>query len=263
MKMVWKRRALLASMALFTGVATAAALTVSGVNEKVKELLAPFNSETTQVRVEFGALELTDYGTRAFQVGGQLKKSSEWNTLEFTVPEIRYRNTGRGAPRAAAKLNLKLDLVKAVGQSALDELANEAEDFVLSFAKDMAAEYGDAASISAKVDELVRDENGHVVSLRLHIEAGIDLKKLPVEVSRRGVPLVWGRIDAKITRSEGEVALKIDLNRAYKGFDADETGIREWVEGLLGKNPQVYEDLSSFVAIIDSLAETLVNLKAH
>ncbi len=263
MQKFFKKRAVLATIALITGVATAATLSVSEVNTKVKELLAPFQSESTQVQVEFGDLRLATFGTRAFQVSGQLKKLGKWNTLELSVPEVRYRNTGRGSPRGAAKFNLKLDLVRALGQPALDSLANEAEDIVVSFAKDMSAELGDAVSISAKVDELLRDESGHVISLRMHVEADIDVKKLPEGVSSRDIPLLWGRIDAKITRTEAELTAMLDLNREYRGFDSDETGIREWIEGLLGQNPTVYEDLTRFVAIVDSLAETLVNLNGQ
>jgi hypothetical protein len=257
----WIRTLGAAAAALTAGVAIAgAALTVTDVNNRVKELLAPFLNEHTAIEVKFTHLDVDAVRVQKAGMTARFAKSGQVNSLELAVPALRYTYKGdNGLPSFVGGANLDMDLLKSLPHSMLNELADAAQEIVEGTLKGMAAEYGAAAVVDAKVDELTRDKNQNVTSVRMHADIRIDLSKLPENVSLENVPLVNARLDFEAHLNGIMLAAEIELNPTYRGFQQDQQGLKELVEKLLSNDKSTYEQLEMAIGWVDSLAGDLVN----
>lgn len=247
---------LLGSVAL---AGTQGALNLGEVNQRIAELLKEFNNERTAATVVFEKLESDDVAVRELKANGLLAKIGSQNTLEIRVPKINYQNlAGANDPKFAIDAQAKLDLVKAFGQKMIDDLAPAADDIVKDFLSEFTKGYGDAAVIDAAVDEINRDNDGHVLSLKFHISGKIDLTKLPAEKPIEDEAIRSGQLVIEVTRTQAQAKLSVEMNPKYKYFGEDEIGLKELVEGLLKGDKESYESILSTIRSLDSLADSIV-----
>lgn len=179
---------------------------------------------------------------------------------DYALPAFKYTYRGdNGLPAFTASLNLDMDLLKSFPHSLLNEMADAAEEVTEDLAKQFIDEYGEAATVDARIDELVKDETGNVQSVRMYVDIKIDLTKLPPAVPLEDVPLVTGRIDFGAHVKGVSLAVSGELNPKFSGFSPDQEGLREYIERLLGNNEKTYEQLQTIVGWIDRFTEDVVN----
>lgn len=94
-------------------------------------------------------------------------------------------------------------------------------------------------TVSVKVTDKVFDQDGNYVSLKGSLNMKFDLSKLPADKKLEDV--VIKAINAEISLNvETGVVLNMSIvsNPKYKGFNADEQGLKELLDKLLKQDPE-------------------------
>ena len=146
------------------------------VNAKVATIVAASVMPNTNAKIEFTTLNVDT--TRALDFGANLYLNKKGSANEVTVKmvnvEYHYNN---GAPVAQGQASVETDLVKAMGQNSLNDLAAGLAEEAERMGKTAGTEYGDALTIDAKITELVKDQKGDVVSVKMTVQAAIEDRK--------------------------------------------------------------------------------------
>jgi hypothetical protein len=244
--------------------AAAGSLTLEQVNEKVAGLLAAFNNEATTARLVFAAMETDPERVVKFGVESLFTKVGPENSVRLQLPRFTYEYNGpQGLPHFEAGLGLELDMLKAFPRQYLDDLAQGAEDIVKDSVAGLIEEYGGAATIDAKVDELLRDAENHVTSVKMHVEFAIDMTRLPETVKIEDVYLLNARLEAAVGLQGGSLSVSGNVNPQHTSFRVDQRGLKEVVDALLNEDKETYEQLGEFARMLDNMAEKLVTKRAE
>ncbi|MNL60764.1 hypothetical protein D3C87_1846070 [compost metagenome] len=91
----------------------------------------------------------------------------------------------------------------------------------------------------------------------------MDYKKLPNDIKLSDVEFktVKGILAANRHGVSGKI--QVDVNPNYKGFQENQTGLKEIIEKLLNEDKKTYEDLTKLAGILDGLATYLIEQKAE
>lgn len=258
-----KKLAVSAAVLISVVAGAATVLDVEGVNKAVAKILEPFNNDTTTAKLEFTYLDIAEGMTQRF--GGVLgiTKIGKENELAFNISKLDYQYKGEtGVPTVDAAADLKLDLVKLLGQKEINEIAGDAAKMVVEFGQEMTKEYGEAVTTEAAVEVLEKDEAGDVVRLKIRVGATIDLSKLPEGKTVDSVEATGGVGTFDFTRNSATLTLNVKMNPDYKGFKSDQTGMKEYIEMLLAGNKETYDQLGEMMGFLDQIATMLVEEKA-
>ena len=253
------KSAVLTASVLFTAVAVAGIFSIKEVNDTVVEFLKPFNNNITKAQIVFTDLDINNERVIKFGVNGLLSKIGKNNELEFSVPRFEYTNDGASKPSLSAAVLLKLDLVKAFSQKYINDMAPELADWLHDVSQDFAKEYGEAIIVESQVDELLKDDAGDVMSMKLHFNATIDLSKLPETMPVANVLFENLNLNISVSRTTGSLGGQVNLNPKYKGFAKDQRGFKEFIESLINKDEKTYRELAEMAEWVDKLAEWLAN----
>jgi len=259
---VSKSTAAMVATALFASAAVATVFTVQEVNQKVSALTAPFNTANTAMSLEFTSLAVdavraTDFGVKAFY-----KKSTADNEVVFDLKSAQYTYGDGKNPTANLDLGLKFDVVKALGQEVVNEIAKSIDKMALELASEQVAEYGAAAKIDAKVTENKVDANGDVESIKMTLSALLDLAQLPASKPLNDEEFKSVELSISAARTGFEIKASVVMNPDYRRFNTGDDGLKEYVEKLLADDADAYQELSQFLAILDAGASWLLNMKA-
>jgi hypothetical protein len=230
------------------------------VNAKVASLLAPFNDQVTRVNLAFTDLNIDSEKTLDFGLLGSVWKIGPKNELNLDLKSFEYHYLP--SPHGAFSGSLGLDLIKLLGQEEFDSMADGLAGVVTEAAKDAVTEYGDAVTIKAAVEELNKDAEGHALNARMHFEAVIDLSKLPASVKIEDVEVKNLKIVASISRTNIALDAAFDLNPEYKGFKADQDGLKGFIEKLLADDAETYEAVVGVIRVLNDFAASAVGAKS-
>lgn len=255
------KKLMLAPLALLAaGVAVASTLAVTELNAEVAKLLAPFQNANTTASVVFSKLETNAERALSGGVAVLFKKVGTQNTLEIAIPELSYDFGNGTAPTTKLNGAIKLDLTKVIPQDQLNEMIPSAEETILGLAQGFAEEYGEAATVEAKVTEKNQDANGNYVSLKGTLSFNLDLAKLPATVKAEDVPVLSGTVLIGLDVNTGAVISAVVVsNPSYKRFQKDNTGLKEVVDRLLAKDPELLRQIGDALQSIDEFADSFVN----
>lgn len=260
-------KALALPIAIFAGVSTATAaavvakFTVQDVNAKVQKLVAPFNNATTKMELVFTKLGVDEKKTLDFGFTGLVSKVGSTNEAKLEFRKAQYAYGDGTKPTVDLDVAMTVDLVKAVGQDTINSLADDLDSLALDFAKDFAKDYGSAATISAKTVDKVVGANGDVQKMKIHLNAVIDLAQLPATKELKDVEAQEIELVVTATQQGFEIQGKFVANPNYKGFEQGEDGLKEYVEKLLIDDAKTYDDLNRYLAVLDSAATWLAEMK--
>lgn len=260
-------KALALPIAIFAGVSTAVAasvvtkFTVQDVNTKVQQLVAPFNNATTKMELAFTKLNIDDKKTLDFGFTGLVSKVGSVNEAKLEFRKAQYAYGDGTKPTVDLDVVMAVDLVKAFGQDMINGLADDLDSMAVDFAKDFAKDYGSAATISAKTVDKVVDAKGNVQKIQIHLNAVIDLQQLPATKELKDVEAQEIDLVVSATTAGLELQGKFVANPKYKGFEQGEDGLKEYVEKLLIDDAKTYDDLNRYLAILDSGAAWLAEMK--
>jgi hypothetical protein len=248
--------------AVMATTAVAAVFTVQEVNQKVSVLTAPFNTADTAMSLEFTSLAVdevraTDFGVKAFY-----RKTTPDNEVVVDLKSAQYTYGDGKNPTANLDLGLKFDVVKALGQEVINEMAKEIDKMAIELASEHAAEYGPAAKIDAKVIENQVDANGDVESIKMTLSASLDLAQLPASKPLNEEEFKSVELSISAARTGFEIKASVVMNPDYRRFNTGDDGLKEYVEKLLADDTDTYQELSQFLAILDSAANWLLSMKA-
>ena len=238
-----------------------AAISVPQVNEKVTTLLKPFNNQTTLSKIEFKHLNINAERALDFQATLNFKKTGEQNTFALNMENIEYHYGDGQNPKLNFSGALDLDLIRALGQPFINAMAENIADITVDLSKEFMAKYGKAVKIDAAVDELKKDQQNNVESIKMHFTARIDSSQLPNDLKPEDVEFKNLSFAVLASRKNMGINGYIVMNPLYKSFRRDQVGLKEFIEKLLSEDAQVYRSLQDFIAMIDDVATEIVNRK--
>lgn len=247
---------------VFSSLAIAAGLiTKEEVNKKVAAITAPFNNESTTMDISFTDLNVDAVRALDFGITATVTKKGPENDLVLKLQNATYHYGDGSAPTAAGDLSLQLDLKKAFGQETLNQFGAELEKMAQDIAAEYTKKYGAAAVLDIAMEELKKDAQGNVEAAKLRLNATIDLSKLPSDLKAEEVEM--RSVQALLAANANGVSGKIQvvINPAYKGFDANQPGLKEFIEKLLNDDKETYDGISQVAGILDNVATWLVNQK--
>ena len=253
--------AVFATTLVVSSLALAAAFTVQDVNLKVLDLAKPFNNQTTKMEFAFTKLNVDAVRTLDFGFTGLVSKVGSQNEAKLEFKNAQYAYGDGTMPTFDLDLAVSIDLVKALGHDVINQYATELDGALLDMSKDFVKDYGPAITVSAKTEELLKDAVGNVTMMKMHLSAVMDMAQLPAAKPVSDVE--FQTLDLVITADANglNVTAKVVANPLYKGFAAGQDGMKEYVEKLLVDDVKTYDDLGRYLAIFDSAASWLVELK--
>lgn len=257
----FKKSALALSLALVSSFAFAASLSVPDVNAKVAELVKPFNNATTTLQVAFKTLNFDAIKTLDFEFSGSVAKVGTVNTAKLDFQSVRYQTDAAGNPILSVELNASMDFVKALGQDIINAYANELDVALVDIAKDFTKGYGAALVFKSETKEKIVDAKGDVEALKVILTATLDPAKLPAPQTEEDAEFRSFNVVVTATRTGAHVSGEAVLNPGYRGFQAGQDGMKEYAEKVMADDPATLQLVQYYLAIADSLAEQLVELK--
>jgi hypothetical protein len=258
MKPLFKKAA--AFVLVFSSVAAAVTLiTKDEVNRKMAVITAPYNVDTSKMEFTFTDLNVSieralDFGVKLF-----IAKKGTANELNLTVNDLSYHYGDGARPTVNGDVYMKLDILKLFGQDALNSGAADFEEIAKSMTAEYTQKYGDAVTLDAKMVELIKDANNNVVSAKVRLAAVIDMTKLPTDLDISDVEFQSFQSVLSINGAGMGGRLNLVMNPLYKSFRSSEPGLKEFIEALLNEDTAIYEQLTDFAAMMNNLAESLVN----
>lgn len=257
------KKMMIISSAFIAATAVAATLTLEQVNTKLVELVAPFNNQNTQTTLVFTDLLANDERALKFGVNFNYAKQGSKNKVVIAIDEIRY-DYGNGVnPLAQGSVSIQTDLIKAFGLEAVNGIGEALDEIATEFAKDIGKEYGDALIVEAKTSNLVKDQAGNIVSISIELSASMDFSKLPQTKPLSEVEFRNLKIVANLNKHGVAAKAAVLLNPAYKGFNRDQAGMKEYIQLLVSQDQKTYEQLRMFVQIADMFVTKIVEKEAQ
>lgn len=251
----------LTALALTLAAATVYASTdLVGLNQEIARLLAAYQTKTTQAEIVFKEIETDAVQTLKVDVRGFYKKVGTTNTFQIDLNPISY-DFGNGVnPLVKLKGRVGLDLSKLIPQQDFNQLIPDIEKTISELAGDLAKQYGTAVTVEATVTEKSQDAAGNFTGLKGFLIANIDLAQLPETVSITDVPVKFIRLDIDLALKQGAgLSLQALMNPAYKGFQQDQAGLKDYLDRLLKQDPKLLNQLQGYIQQLDGMAEDLVN----
>ncbi|QDK37232.1 hypothetical protein [Bdellovibrio sp. NC01] len=248
----------LSSVAVAAGV-----ITKDAVNAKVAALASAYNDDSTNIQVVFTDLNVDSVRALDFGVKGSVNKKGTENTLNLNVEGVQYHYGNGANPTVTGKLTAQLDLLKAFGQTFLNNAGTEFEELAKNAAATFGQSYGDALSVDAKLVDLTKDQAGNVVSAKVSVLAVVDFSKLPATIKVEDVEFKSLQVELAINRAGAAGAFRVVMNPANKSFNQDQTGMKEVIEKILSEDAEMYQHINGFMKWLNDVATELVNQKAQ
>lgn len=261
MKSLIKKAAV--SLFVFSSLAIAASfISKEEVNQKVEQILAPFNNATSAMAVRYTELNIDSVRALDFGMNALIAKTGTENKLVLKLQNASYHYGNGTAPTMKANVSFQLNLVKAMGQTNLNNLGKDLDIEVKNIVKGYARKYGKAGALDVGVDELNNDAQGNFESAKLHLYAKVDLNNLPENLKIEDVEIKGFRLLATVNKAGFNAKITVVLNPQFKYFEQDEPGLKEYIEKLLNEDPSAYQKISDAIDFLDKTATRLVNEKS-
>lgn len=235
---------------------------VKQLNDEIVRILAPFQNPVTKASMNFKTIKTDSVRALEVKLGALYRKIGEQNKLEVKIDDISYAYGNGKAPATKFRGSLGIDLTKLISQKDLNEIIPGIEQMIQDMAKDFISEYGDAATVVAKVTEKRTDAEGNYTSIKAYINARIDLSKLPAEVKLEDVLFTNAMLNVSLDVKKGAgLSASIISNPEYKGFREDQRGLKEMLDKLLERDPAQIKEIEDLFKSLDDMAGSVVNKK--
>nr|BFD58649.1 hypothetical protein CKG001_07560 [Bdellovibrio sp. CKG001] len=238
-------------------------ITKEEVNKRVSAITAPYNNQTTSMDLQFTDLLVDDVRALDFGVKVAITKKGPENNLALTIENAKYQYGDGTAPMATADLLMQTDLKKAFGQETLDQFGEELDQLAEELAADYIKKYGEAAVLDIAMEDVQKDQQGHLKSVSMRMNATIDMEKLPADMKVEDVEVRSIQAALRISTGGARGSIQVAINPKYKGFESDQTGMKELIEKLLSEDQETYSVLAKVVESLDGFATWFVNQKAE
>lgn len=263
MNSLYKKAA--AFVLVFASVATAATLiSKDEVNKKVAAITAPYNTvDGSKMELSFTDLNVSELRALDFGLKLLVAKKGNANELVLKIDDTSYHYGNGSTPTVNADISLKLDLIKIFGQDSLNSAAADFEDLAQSMAAEYTKKYGEAVTLDAKMVEVLKDSAGNVTQAKVRLGAAIDFSKLPEGLEVADVEFRSFQSELTINAAGMGGKLTLVMNPMNKAFQSDEPGLKEFIEALLSEDTAMYDQLADFAAMLNALADSIVNAEGQ
>lgn len=253
------RRTLLATGTLVA--VTALALSpIDDLNEAVAKQLAPLNNQLTKTEIVFTDLEVNEKRALKAGVRALYSKKGALSDLLFEIPNLSYSYHGNmDGPEVNGSVSAKLNLPALVDQETINEMGEEVFEILQEMGRDMLQDYGQAASFELKLKDSSYDENGNLVRVIGQGKVTVDLEKLPSHVDRREVEIIFATLELEVGLEKLAVNARVIMNREYRAFEKEETGLKEAIELLLAQDDDSLREISEVMTAIDQWIARFLN----
>lgn len=233
---------------------------VAELNQEIQQLLAPFNNAVTKTSLAFNTISTNEERALAVGLSAFYEKLGSQNTVSLKIDNLSYAYGDGSAPTTQAKASLGLDLTKLLPQEELNRMVPDLERIIVESTKGLTQEYGEAVTVEAVVTGKQQDAAGNYVGLQGSLTFSIDLAKLPEGKTADSVMFRSGRVALDVGTTKG-VAFDLTLvsNPGYTGFQRDQKGLKEYLDMLLARDPELLKQFSQFAAQLDGFAGGIVN----
>lgn len=230
------------------------------LNQRLKEILSIFNNASTKTFFVVNELDLTP--ERVSSVKGKVlyTKKGKVDTVILNVSGS-YENKDHKNPKISLKALAKVNILKLLGgEEAVNEAAHRIEAQFKEVVEDQMDEFGDAINVNAQITKKETDRSGNIIQLEGEGSIHVDLSKLSQDNIRENV--LWTDIQFKIAfdllNNQIQLEVSIVSNSSYKGFEKDQQGLKEWIEGLINQNEEQEETIVSFFSQLDKFAKSTI-----
>lgn len=238
----------------------AAPLSMAQLNSEMKGLLASLQNSRTQASLTFKDVRTSSKRALGLAMSALYKKVGAKNEFSVRLTNLSYQYGSR--PTTKGEGTVQLDFTKLMAQEDLNQLIPSIQTMVDGITNSYAAQYGQAGNLVAKVSDLKKDAQGNYVSLKANVTFRLDYAKLPANLRREDVMFDSGRFNFSLDVKQG-ITFNFDLasNGAYKGFEASEKGLKEYIEALLAKDASTMDEIKTLFRQLDEGAEGIVEGK--
>lgn len=237
------------------------AISVADVNAKVAAITAPFNTPESKMHIAFTDLKTDAVRTLDFGMIFSLWRKGTNNELSFDVSKLNYSYGNGTRPTLDIQAAMRLDMVKALGQTAINDMAKDLDQALIEMAQEYTQKYGAAIHIDSKMDEIIRDSNGDVVQVSMHFTTNLDMTLLPVDLPADQVEFTQFDLRLSFSQTGANVMAQVVMNPQYYAFSPDQVGLKELVDALLNDDPDAFENLKGLAQFLDQIGQMLV--EAH
>lgn len=234
---------------------------VEALNAAIQKLLFKYNTEKSLAKVEFVKIETNDVRATDVNMNAHYKKVGSQNTLEISLNKLSY-HYDEVNPLTKLNAKLGLDLTKYFTRDELDFYVEVAQDLLQSLVAESLKEYGTAARVKLDILEKTKDAAGHYATLKARAVMKVIMSELPEKTPVSEVLFKEVRLQVNINVKTGtRVNVILVSNSAYKGFNKDEMGLKEYLDALKKADPKLLAEIESVIATLDKMAESIVEPK--
>lgn len=250
-------------LALATGSVSADSV-LDQLNTRIAEVLSPYQNQTTAAQLTFNAVETNEIRAVKVALNGLYRKAGSQNTLELKIDNVSYEYAENKDPITIIKGALGIDFTKILPQEQINLFIAMSSELLEEFAQSYTEEYGDAASVRSVITSTNKDTDGNYTGLSALVSAKFDLSKLPEETNKEAIRFTDIVMSLTINIKTG---VMIDAymvsNPDYFGFNENEIGLKEILDGLLSGDAEALGEIESFVQGLDNAAASIVEMTSE
>lgn len=250
-----------ASLTFSTQATAQKTYSVEEVNNEIVNVLKDFQNDVTFAKLAVKSLAVRPAGVESVQFESKLAKAS--NKVDEVVKlslSGGYWNPFKDGVNPQTKVNLagKFNFLKAMTAANYNYLIDALPEYASELESDVKDRYKDALESSLQIDKQDIPNTG----LRKVSVVGsykFNLDKLPKSKSLDEVEFTGINFKAEITPEGFNIELSLDSNPLYYAFNKDSNGLKEFVDGLLTKDPSILAKIKEFVGDIDKMASSIIS----
>lgn len=252
------KKMILAPLALLASVAVAA-VSLPELNANLDKLLAPINDGQTVARVIFSNIKTNSERALSLRASALYRKVGSQNTLGIDIKNVSYEYGDGSAPTTYVTADLDLDLTKVIGQETLNEIIPSVEGLIQDVTKSLTEDYGEAVSVVTEISNKEQDGQGNFTAIKGAISFKIDASKLPASKPLSEVPLLAANLIVDVKLAKGTaLSVTATSNPAYKGFQKENEGLKEYLDALLNEDAKKVNEIASFISRLNEAAAGIV-----
>jgi hypothetical protein len=250
---------LTASAVVFSTASVANVSDAQKFNEIAAEILAPLNTNHTEVSANATELVFDENRLTRLSLGETFVKTGKFNKFAF-LGQIDFE-----ADSTEMKVNfvggIDLNLPVAFGQQTLNEYAPGLADYAKQIVADATETYGDNIEISARTFDDVYDDDQNIVSLKFEASVEIALDNLDPELLQNTF-LKSADVLVAFTREGLTMDASVELNPEYYYFK-DQKWLKNYFTKILEKDPDTVDRFYSLYEWLDGAIQNIVDTKAE
>lgn len=230
------------------------------LNQQFKEWLELFNNNLVKSELRIDEIIMTNERICYLKGNASYSREGAFDAVFLDVSGFYDNRDLEKGPVSQFKANLKVNILRLFkGHKGVNDFAASIEKQFQELVSAKMEEYKDAAEVQTKITLKEKNKEGDLIRLEGNGSLKVDLSKLPEEVAKKEVFLKEVTFKISLTLNGAQVEVNITPNTSYIGFQKDEKGLKEWIEGILKGNEEEEESISGAFDFIDGIAKEIVD----